>query len=310
MKNNVYEVFHPIAGLIVDTPEPVSIGDFTFYQFPRDQKKAVTRYFCDADNKFVESFFHHMRVKNSVVSVKVRSSDYESAIVMAETLFMKLTNVFRFQLFDYREVYGVSILTEKMLMTSSYTVISDNLEGHRQFSISGVRRQIELSKFFEIDGRGFSRLVENQTARNLTKMEKRMLLAVDFCGLSTENIGQPSSFIHAVTALECLLSTSDRGIRENVANNYAILFGDTPSKQEELKKRIKSLYKTRSKLAHGEISIISKDECLKAIYYARETLIIFLMDDVLSTLKGKADFSQYLKELSTQKKESGIFEEK
>ena len=235
-----------------------------------------------------------MRVKNSVVSVKVRSSDYESAIVMAETLFMKLTNVFRFQLFDYREVYGVSILTEKMLMTSSYTVISDNLEGHQQFSISGVRRQIELSKFFEIDGRGFSRLVENQTARNLTKMEKRMLLAVDFCGLSTENIGQPSSFIHAVTALECLLSTSDRRIRENVANNYAILFGDIPSKQEELKKRIKSLYKTRSQLAHGEISVISKDECLKAIYYAREALIIFLMDDVLSTLKDKADFNQYL----------------
>lgn len=243
MKNNVYEVFHSISGLIVDTPEPVSIGDFTFYQFPRDQKKAVTQYFCDADNKFVESFFHHMRVKNSVVSVKVRSSDYESAIVMAETLFMKLTNVFRFQLFDYREVYGVSILTEKMLMTSSYTVISDNLEGHQQFSISGVRRQIELSKFFEIDGRGFSRLVENQTARNLTKMEKRMLLAVDFCGLSTENIGQPSSFIHAVTALECLLSTSDRRIRENVANNYAILFGDIPSKQEELKKGLKAFTK-------------------------------------------------------------------
>lgn len=299
MKNNVYEVFHPISGLIVDTPEPVAIGDFTFYQFPRDQMKAVSQYFRDADSGFAESFFDHMKEKTSIVSVKVKSPDHETALAIAEILFVKLTNIFRFQLFDYPEVYGVSVLTEKALMTSSYTIISDNLEGHRQFLISGVRRQIELSKFLKIDSRSFTDLIKNLTAKNPSKMEKRVLLAVDFCGLSIENIGQPSSFVQAVTTLECLLSTSDKGIRENVANNYAILFGSTPSDWEEQKKKIESFYKTRSKLAHGEISTISKNECLKVICCARDALIAFITDDVLSNLKGKADFEQYLKQIGT-----------
>lgn len=93
-------------------------------------------------------------------------------------------------------------------------------------------------------------------------------------------------------------------IVEGISNNYALLFASSVSEQEKQRRKIEDFYKTRSKLAHGEISTIRKDACLEVIYCARESLTAFITDDVLSNLKSMVDLKQYLKQINTPKKES------
>lgn len=92
--------------------------------------------------------------------------------------------------------------------------------------------------------------------------------------------------------------------RRDCGGDYALLFASSVSEQEKQRRKIEDFYKTRSKLAHGEISTIRKDACLEVIYCARESLTAFITDDVLSNLKSMVDLKQYLKQINTPKKES------
>lgn len=296
MSSETYEVFHSISGIEIDTSEPSRIGDFTFYQFPRDRVDATKQYVPDLDSTTCDSLFLNFRDAPSVVGVKVKATDTRAAQDKARILFTHLANIFSFLLFDTREIHNISVFSAKPITRDPFVVLSDS-HASRSFSLSGRRRIIELSKLLQIDDCFFKNLIEGLTDTSLPKAKKKILLSVDFCGLAVQSIGQPSSFVQAITALESLLSTSSEGIVRNVSDNYAFIFGRNFSERVELKKKVKELYDKRSKLAHGTISEVSNEECLKAIFYARNVINAFLVDEKLKTIKNNRDFDKYIEEL-------------
>lgn len=294
MKSIVYEVFRPIHGLIVDTPEPVMIGDFTFYQFPRDRQYALSQYLPNAGNEALSSYFLGFPDISAVVSVKVDAPDADTAKVEAERLFAQLTHIFCIHFFGVHELYDVTVFDKRSVSRSVYAVLS-NADGKQGFSITGLRRKIKISKFLNLsDNRCFKGLIEKITKKTLTPFEKRTLLAIDFCGMAMQDIGQPSSFIQAVTAIECLFSVDKRSPSQNISENYALIMANSLLPRKELRDQIRSIYRTRSKLAHGENFIIGKDECTKAIQYAHNAIIAFVTDENLLKIATKQDFSNYI----------------
>jgi len=61
MPVELYEVFHAISGIDIDTLEPSKIGDFTFYQFPRDQLDVTKKYVADLNLTTPDSLFLNFR---------------------------------------------------------------------------------------------------------------------------------------------------------------------------------------------------------------------------------------------------------
>lgn len=303
MPTEIYEIFHTVYGIDVDTPVPHSIGDFTFYQFPRDRLAATKQYLPNLKSVEEEPLFQHFGDITSVVSVKVEAPDAKTAEDVARVPFAHLTNIFSFLLLEYRDVYNISVFNAKPITKNVYVVVSKSLQGERHCSISGIRRKLELSKLIQLDNRFFINLVENLTNSNLTKMRKKVMLGVDFCGLAIQSIGQASSFVQAITSLECLLSTSKGSISLNVSDNYAFIFGENYPSRIKLKSKVKQLYKRRSDLAHGIDSDVSKEECLEAIFYARNAINAFLMDEKLLNLESEDDFNKYIERLKFGAKE-------
>lgn len=296
MPTKTYEVFHRISGIEIDTSEPSRIGDFTFYRFPRDQFDAAKQHILDLDSAMCDSIFLCFRDVPSVVGVKVKAMDARAAQDKARILFTHLTNIFSFLLFDTREIHNISVFSSNPITRDNSVVLSDSEIG-RRFLLSGRRSKIELSKLLQFDDCFFKNLIEGLTDTNLPKAEKKILLSIDFCGLAIQSIGQPSSFVQAITALESLLSTNTEGIVRNVSDNYAFLFGRNFRERVELKKEVTKLYDKRSRLAHGTISEVSKEECLKAIFYARNVINAFLVDEKLKNIKNNRDFDKYIEEL-------------
>lgn len=305
-KTDEYAVFHAISGLIVDTPEPVSIGDFTFFQFPRDCRVALQKFFLNPSQEAIDSWFRDLKESPAVISVKVKANDTEAAEIEAENLFKRITNIFRFQLFSIgNDLFDVSVYDKSHITKSTYVVISKT-DGKHHFSVSGVRRQIELSKFLETDCRGFENLIQQLTISKLTNFQKRVLLAVDFLGLATRNIGQPSGFVHAITAIETLLSMGKMGISQNIADNYAFIMGTDLENRKTLKQDTKKLYRIRSELAHGEKSIISVEDCKDAISHAYALILKFLFDDKLRHIQNNEQFVEYIENIKFADKREEI----
>lgn len=302
MSTEIYEIFHAIYGIDIDTPAPHQIGDFTFYQFPRDRLIAAKQYLPDLKAVEEDPLFQNIS-DTAMVSVKVVAPDVKAAEDMARVHFTHLTNMFSYLMLDYRGIYNISVFDAKPIRKDSYVVVSKSLQGKRHFSISGIRRKLELSKLIQLDDRFFTNLVENLTDNNLTKIRKKVLLGIDFCGLAIQSIGQPSSFIQAITSLECLFSTSKGSIILNVSDNYALILGENYRNRVELKKKVKKLYSKRSDLAHGTISVVSETDCFEAIFYARNAINAFLMDEKLLKLKSEDDFNEYIERLKFGEKE-------
>ena len=224
----------------------------------------------------------------------------------AENLFKRITNIFRFQLFSIgNDLFDVSVYDKSHITKSTYVVISKT-DGKHHFSVSGVRRQIELSKFLETDCRGFENLIQQLTISKLTNFQKRVLLAVDFLGLATRNIGQPSGFVHAITAIETLLSMGKMGISQNIADNYAFIMGTDLENRKTLKQDTKKLYRIRSELAHGEKSIISVEDCKDAISHAYALILKFLFDDKLRHIQNNEQFVEYIENIKFADKREEI----
>lgn len=302
MSSEKYEVFHTIYGLDVDTPAPHQIGDFTFYQFPRDRLIAAKQYLPDLKTAEEDPLFRNFS-DTAIVSVKVEAPDVTVAENMAQVHFTHLTNIFSYLLFDYQGIHNISVFDAKPITKNSYVIVSKSLQGKRHFSISGMRRKLKLSSLIQLDSRFFTNLVENLTESNLAKMRKKVLLGIDFCGLAIQSIGQPSSFVQAITTLECLLSTSKGSIGLNVSDNYAYIFGENYPQRIELKRKVKNLYNKRSGLAHGTISTVKEEECREAILYARNVISAFLQDEKLSCLKEESNFDDYIERLKFGAKE-------
>lgn len=304
MELNIYEVFHPIYGIKIDTPTPVTIGIFTFYQFPRDRIAALEKCFNNPGEAEANIWFREYDKEPAVISVQIQAEDAKSAEGKANILFARLLYLFGFQIFGIHEYCQISF-EKPSITTSEYVVMpkSGQQDGLQHFNVLGKYRMICLSNFLELEQSCFSNIIEKLSMVKPSKMEQRLLHAIDFCGLATRTLGQPSSFVQAITTLECLLSMDTDYVTQHVSENYALIFEKDCQKRIEARNKIKKLYNIRSRLVHGDTSDISKYDCEEVIQIAQNVIISFLTDPKLVALKSENDFKKYIDMLKFEAKE-------
>lgn len=308
MSKTMFEVFHPIFGLNINSEKPVCVGNFTFYQFPRDKEIAMEPYIASLASRKITWWSSVFEETPVILGVKVDAITAKVAQERSELYFYRLTNLFEFLLFEHRKIFRVSVFDRNPIERNAYLIVSNNGEVHRTVSITGKRENIGLETLRQLNDDLFEKMANiiTKPSKSLSNRERRVLLSIDFCGLAIQNIGKPSGFIHAVTAIEELLSVGKSGISQNISDNYAFIMGKDLANRKSLKRDIKRLYKIRSELAHGEKSTVNEVACIDAISRAKELILQFLFDDKLAKIQSNDEFLEYIENMKFADKREEI----
>lgn len=305
MSNKTFEVIHSIFGIEIDTTEPIRYGDFTFYQFPRDREVLVKKYFDGESPEITSNILLNDPKDTAFISVRVDALDINEANRKAEYLFLQITNLLNFLLSEFAGLYGVTILNNRKAYKSTVTIMAESGKDYTEIStFPGIRGLVPLSRFPRIgEADSLKKLIENVTRNDLTEIEKKLKRAIDFCGMATQNIGQPIGYIAAVTSLECLFSINGRNISQSISENYALIMKKDFTSRIRVRDELRTVYSIRSKIAHGEISMVSTEESLLPIQLAEKAIRFFYLDKTLSNLKTEKDLMNYIDYMKFQMKE-------
>ena len=83
-------------------------------------------------------------------------------------------------------------------------------------------------------------------------------------------------FLNMITVLETFLTTGEGNITQAVSEGAVMFFNVPVTERVRLKKELQRLYKTRSKLSHGENNIILAED-------------LFQLEDIAKSFLGAID---------------------
>jgi hypothetical protein len=99
----------------------------------------------------------------------------------------------------------------------------------------------------------------------VTEMEEALLRSVHWFAASQAQSEPENRLLNLVTALEALVGPTDRlAIGTSIAENTALILGETYSERQEIKRFILSLYNARSGISHGGEKQISEGDIIEA----------------------------------------------
>lgn len=152
-------------------------------------------------------------------------------------------------------------------------------------------------KLFEFNNQRI--LFENIDKKNLTALEQRVQMSVNWFGLSLRNNNLIQRYTFLSIALETLLSKKENGIMDQSITyrlrEYAsFLYADDKQKRKEVYEKISKLYTIRSEISHSgkSKSIKYKDfiELLDIVHKVISSVRILIKDG----LKNDADLTNYI----------------
>lgn len=300
------EVFHKIEGLIVSHDKPISIGLFTFYNFPSHKNLLTKKYSIEKETKLVELLFSDLDKHDTWVSIEVSARDNIKAHELANEYFDQLQNVLRFLISLLGSQFDVGILNYKKWDLDECVILNKNLDfcyrGHR----SGALLKIDFKNILaEISTYGFSpeSLIENVSNSSPTsQMQKRLMTAIDLYGRAIYDIGRPICFLESMMAIEALIQMNsnqlvNQSISAQISEYCAFLLAEKYEDRIGIEKTVKALYRTRSKLAHGTATNVTKDDYRTVLCCARELIITFLINEVLCQTKTENELQHYIQKL-------------
>lgn len=93
-----------------------------------------------------------------------------------------------------------------------------------------------------------------------TAFDKLLLHALHFFGSSKVQAAETDRFLNLVTCFETFLTTGDGNITQSVTEGVVMFFSIPVGERLRLKKELQRLYRTRSRLSHGEHTEILPDD--------------------------------------------------
>lgn len=115
-------------------------------------------------------------------------------------------------------------------------------------------------------------------------------------------IGRPICFLESMMAIEALIQMNsnqlvNQSISAQISEYCAFLLAEKYEDRIGIEKTVKALYRTRSKLAHGTATNVTKDDYRTVLCCARELIITFLINEVLCQTKTENELQHYIQKL-------------
>ena len=300
------EVFHKIYGLTVSNAEPIILDDFKLYNYDLHKMYLGNTYFPENPNVIDGYGFSLDEADKNIawVSLMVDATDSNEAKNVAYERFEALQGIFRFLVSFLGEDYDIGILNyrrlihdETIILSPRSRTLSGSAEGARQSIDYKILKALLSERAFSIED-----IIGICCKKQKNKMEKRLITSLVFYGKAFFDFGKSISLLESMMAIEALVQReSDQLVSQSISAQiveYCVfLLGKTYDDRIFIDKQIKYFYHIRSKLAHGESSEVSKQDCNDVIRYARALITIFITNSDINELSNPDDLREYILKL-------------
>lgn len=304
-----YEVIHNIKGIIFD--RKIDFGDFFFCDYTNFKIYVTNTYMLGNSKTFNHVISDERLNGNMFVGIKVRARENKKAQELAYEKMRKIESVMRFFAIIYGESYDIGIFEFRSYNVDNVYIFSEDNIGESNHC-SGCFGDIIWESFYEKYKVLLDELFKLIFKDKLSEIEKRILLAVDFCSRATYDRESTVGFLEAMMAIEALLQMNSDGlvtpsITYQITEYCAFLLHTTSEERKNLDKIMRNLYKIRSKISHGKQEHIDKSEFQQLLIIAVNLIIQFLSNDRLKVMKKDAELQEYIKNLkySTKEQQNG-----
>jgi hypothetical protein len=248
-----FSIFREVSGVVIETPAPLDLGPFRIYRRDRHQKE------LSADSHGKEGLF---------IRVTVSSRDSNFALELAEKQFLRFDHIIAFICGHQNQICHVSASQPGgTARVKSYMATSTAAMHVVKRVSSGGTMRLDCEEITNLDGIG--KIWEILSSTFKTKMQERILLAIEWLGQAQLERSRANAILKAAIATEILFNLRREAIgpsiSSQIAETMAHVVGETVKVKLVIEKEMKRLYSLRSDVTHrgtvnfdeGDIRLLS-----------------------------------------------------
>lgn len=274
--NENYEIFYPTYGFDLDLPIFELSKTWTLYNYNLS-KDDISQKYPGFQSRYDSGIIN----SNILLAIKVKSRDQRKADELADDLANTFEIIAHYMVgwTDKRNDFGVfnardSLLKTRIVCKNSFAGFSmqrDPLDG-----------SIDLSnQHFLCQKCGNNQIWELFEKHKSTKIKERITTAITWIGRGLQESNISNSFLFFIFSIESLVQYDDHpiinsSIMSSISDNVAFILSNNTGERQETAKKIKKLYVSRSKIAHGGNSRLNPEDVKEAYLYAIKLVRTFL----------------------------------
>lgn len=284
-----YNVFADVVGLHMwGEDQPICLGPYTIFDYGKHKDKLYEMMAIKE-----ESFSTSSPLPKSLLHVKISARDSVSAQELAEAKFSRFRKVVSFMLNNRKYGSGVHISARQQAdvrriyvsIPGSLTVSTARADG---IAVTITDSYYSAAEF------GHSYIWEILSGNNLTEIQTRVMIAIDWLGEAMLDESSSSTLLKAAIALEALLGLDRNNITKNLSENAAQILCDNVQSRIYVEDKIRSLYGARSSVVHGRSSNNNESDAQEFLDYCAECVARFLTVEKLKEIKTEKELKDLL----------------
>lgn len=290
-----FSVLRDVYNLILnDLSKPCILGPFTIYHFPSHQNIVNSK-----TNIFSELLWGG-ESPNYLIETISKARHFEKATEKADILFEKFELSLRYTLgFTACKSVG-GVLNPQEWRYRRATIFSKDGSAFTSHNNSGSSEVTIDDPYFSSTDKGFDRVWRAMASTNITELQKRLLLAIEWIGQSYNEVSPSSAFLKSVIALEILFTHNEKtiinaSILSQISESIALLLGRDQNERIKIESEVKSLYSMRSAIAHAGKMQVAQEDLFRIFHLSRTVVIKLMTSSLLRDLKSISDLHEYLK---------------
>lgn len=240
-----FSIFREVAGVTIDTPGPLDLGPFRIYRRDRHQAE------LSADSHAKEGLF--VDAGDYLIRVVVSARDSNFAMELAEEQFLRFDHIIAFILGHQNQPHHVSASRPggQARVKSYMATESAAMHGVKRATKGGPIR-LDADDIADFEGNGLIWEVLSSLSR--TKMQERVLLAIEWLGQAQLEMSRANAMLKAAIATEILFNLRrdpiGPSISNQIAETMAHVLGGSVGGKLVIEREMKRLYGLRSDVTH------------------------------------------------------------
>lgn len=291
-----FSVLRDVHGLIIkDLQQPCTLGPFTIYHFPSHQN------IINSKTNLAPEHIWLIDSPNYLIEVKTKARHFEKATEAADILFEKFELVLRFAIGFSGQKFEVGVLNYQGWRHRRAYIFSKTGSASSSHSNHGSFETIPIDdQYFNSVDNGFDRIWKSIASENITELQKRLLLAIEWIGQSYNEISPSSAFLKSAIALEILFTHNEKtlinaSILSQISESIALLLGNSLDERLEIESKVKNLYSMRSAIAHAGKTQVAQEDLLTIFHLSRLVVMKIITNQSLKDLKSVSEVHAHLK---------------
>ena len=278
-----HKVFLPVYGVAIN-------ANVNFEGIKFISKESLSSILKEENRKLLSD-----RIDTNVYSqITIKSASKNRAVELGIMRIERIINVLRFFTNSKKRSADLS-LNSSLKIRKDGIAISEQ-QTFRTSSYIGAIHPIKLDDEYFTSNNKLNKVIsiENKQSKK-TDMEKRVLMAVQWLGMSLSEDDYGMKFTKAMISIEALLQTNTETFSDKLSDTIAFILEENKENRLAVKKDFKLLYGMRSKISHGEHNSIGTYDLYLLLEYA--TLLIHWTIENVDKFNTIEELNAYINEL-------------